>query len=106
MLLCISGQIEIKFDRIFSENTVVLTPGMSVFHSAMEWAEIKFVEANSVLLSACSTDFDPDDYIGVYTEFQALVLRLNQDQKKMIAAQEQLLKEVMSPFSRIHVSPV
>jgi hypothetical protein len=94
VLLCISGKIEIKFDRVFSENTVVLTPGMSVFHSAMEWAEIKFVEENSVMLSAASTDFDADDYISIYTDFKALVIQLDNDRRKKIAEQDAMLRQV------------
>ena len=94
VLLCISGKIEIKFDRVFSENTVILTPGQSVFHSAMEWAEIKVLEEHSVLLSACSTDFDPDDYISIYIDFQALVVQLDQERKKKIVEQDALLRQV------------
>ena len=99
VLLCVSGKIEIKFDRVFSENTVILTPGKSVFHSAMEWGEIKFLEENSVLLSACSTDFDPDDYISIYVDYQALVIQLDQDRKKLIAEQDALLRQVTSDFA-------
>jgi hypothetical protein len=45
-------------------HSVVLRRGDSIIHEAMEWAELEFTEANSVLLSACSTDFDRTDYIG------------------------------------------
>lgn len=100
VLLCISGKIEIKLDRVFSERTEILTPGKSLFHSAMEWAEIKFVEENSVLLSACSTDFDPDDYIGNYVQFQSLMMTLDLNRKKLIAEQEALLQqELLHPVN-------
>lgn len=101
MLLCVSGKIEIKFDRVFSENTVILGPGMSVFHSAMEWAEIKFLEENSVMLAACSTDFDPDDYISIYVDFQSLVVKLEQQRKKRIAEQDALLTQVPLIMSQL-----
>jgi dTDP-4-amino-4,6-dideoxygalactose transaminase len=64
----------------------------------MEWAEIKFVEENSVLLSACSTDFDADDYMGVYVDFQALVIQLDRDRKKKIAEQDALLRQVINYY--------
>jgi len=103
VLLCVSGKIEIKFDRVFSENTIILKPGMSVFHSAMEWAEIKFLEENSVMLSACSTDFDSDDYISIYVDFQALVIKLDKQRKQSIAEQDALLRQESLPLIEAQV---
>jgi hypothetical protein len=67
ILVCLTGCITLRLENeAKGPHTVVLYRGDSLIHEALEWAELEFTCANSVLLSACSTDFDPSDYIGTY----------------------------------------
>lgn len=62
-----------------------MLPGDSIIHPHLEWAELRFVDAGSSLLSLCSTDFDPLDYIGDYDEFLG-VLKARKEQEAAGAA--------------------
>eukprot|EP01041_Mallomonas_annulata_P013319 gene13319-28217_t len=82
MLHCISGRIQIIEDNVHKREIIVLSQGQSHYHRAMTWAEISFLDQGSVLLSACSTDFDPLDYMGDYEVYKNLVLKTEIEKKK------------------------
>lgn len=71
-LVCIKGIVEISIDNGKEKKTVKLLPGDALFHDKMEWGAQKYFD-NAVMLSICSTEYNPDDYITDYNEFIKMV---------------------------------
>jgi len=75
-LICIKGIVEIFLDNGKENKVVKLFPGNALFHDKLEWAKQKYFD-NAVLLSICSTEYNPDDYITDYDEFIKVVRNEN-----------------------------
>lgn len=73
MLVCLKGEIELVSDTIYHRETIIIKQGQTYLHPKLEWLTIKFVETDSILLSFCSTEFDPEDYFGDYEVYKAYV---------------------------------
>lgn len=72
-LFCLQGEIEIYRMFIYKgalcTNSQILETGEWAYHPAKEWAEIKFIKEGSVMLSLCSEEYDPDDYLHTKQEW-------------------------------------
>ena len=74
LLVCISGKIEIVTDDSKNKKKYVLEPnGKSVFINNKVWAEQKYLENNSVLLTFCDLEYDETDYIRDYKDFLNII---------------------------------
>ena len=69
LLICISGKVCIKSDQGNGTKITFLSAGQKFRHIPLEWAEITFLEENTILMSLCNTEFDPLDYIKDYNTF-------------------------------------
>lgn len=85
ILICISGIIEVKLDTGKTINTTVLHEGESIFVNALVWDEQKYCTGNDILLSICSEDYDPADYIKDYNRFKIIADRSNSGPDTLIS---------------------
>jgi dTDP-4-dehydrorhamnose 3,5-epimerase-like enzyme len=74
ILICLHGCVVcICKDAYGHEVKVTLDyPTKGVFIPEMIWDEQIYTSPDSVLLSVCSTEYNKDDYINSYSEFQNL----------------------------------
>ena len=74
VLVCVAGSITVHLQRADEdgEREHRLIPGEWVFHSNLEWCSIEFWGRESVMLSFCSDEYDPDDYIHSFRELKEL----------------------------------
>lgn len=72
VLVCLNGKIECTCKDVFGrEITVALDyPTKTIYIPEMIWDEQIYLSNGSILLSLCSTAYDPEDYIHNYEEFQ------------------------------------
>jgi hypothetical protein len=68
ILFCTGGRIHASFTRRGKTESVVLNCGDYYFVESMTWNELVFYE-NACLVSICSKEYDPSDYIADYEEF-------------------------------------
>ena len=75
VLICLHGCVVcVCKDAYGHEIKVTLDyPTKGLFIPEMIWDEQVYTSPNSVLLSICSTEYNKDDYINSYSEFQSLV---------------------------------
>lgn len=76
-LMCVSGVVQLNTFDGKTWRTVVLFAGMSTLLPAMVWGEQIFLADNTVLLVACDTLYDRDDYIENMALFHETVTGLN-----------------------------
>lgn len=70
-LFCLKGEIEIEtIDRDGETNVSVMREGDNYYHSEAEWATIKFLTGEDMMLSLCSTEHNEDDYIRDFNKFR------------------------------------
>ena len=72
ILVCLNGQIKCTCKDVFGkEMTVALNyPTQAIYIPEMIWDEQVYMSDKSILLSLCSTEYDPKDYIQDYESFQ------------------------------------
>jgi len=109
LLYCVSGRIEVTIDTVISRKTIILKSGDSLYHKKLEWAELRFIDAGSILLSACSTPFDPLDYIGDYNQYKNIIEKLEEEKMhvKLMACDNMTmdkLEVVPVPFLNLRAS--
>lgn len=68
ILFCISGEIHAVFVKNGATDKRVLKRGDYYFVEAMTWNELTFYNQAS-LVSLCSEEYDPSDYIVDFQEF-------------------------------------
>ena len=68
-LCCVEGCLEITLDDGVNRKTFLLKKSEYLYQDPMIWAEIKFINKDSRLLTACSTKHDESDYIRDYDKF-------------------------------------
>ncbi len=73
ILICISGVIRIRYENQSKSGVKILSPGNAWMHENLEWAEIEFLEKNSILLSLCSEEHREEDYIHDYENFLKII---------------------------------
>ncbi len=67
LLVCISGKIEVTVDDSKTRKKVLLEPnGNSLLIPAGIWAEQKYIESNSILVTFCDQEYDENDYVRDY----------------------------------------
>jgi len=69
LLVCVKGAIAVKLDYGDKWWEVYLKENESVFCDSMVWDEQTYLAEGSILMSICSTEHDPEDYITDYQEF-------------------------------------
>lgn len=94
LLICLNGRIEIKIDDGIIEDTIMLRQGQQYFHNRLEWANLRFHD-DACLLSICSHEYDPDDYIHNYDEFIDMVEKSGSNTPRMIDKQIEWLEEIV-----------
>jgi len=78
VLVCVAGSITIHLQRPGEEEREQrLVAGEWVLHTAMEWCEVEFWGRESAMLSLCSDEYDPDDYIHSFRELDEAIKVLN-----------------------------
>ena len=73
ILFCVKGRIRVElFDGI--DTTIqILDPGKHTYVGNFIWDSQTFLTPDAVLLSICSTEYDPDDYITDIDKFIAII---------------------------------
>lgn len=81
ILVCLNGKVKCTCKDVFGkEMTVVLNyPTKAIYIPEMIWDEQIYMSDKSILLSLCSTEYDLDDYIPDYEEFQSLAKGLEDE---------------------------
>ena len=73
ILVCIEGQIEIRYENKELRGKVMLFPGDTFYHKNLEWVVLDFIKENSILLSLCSEEYDEKDYIRDKSQFLDII---------------------------------
>ena len=74
LLICLNGEIEIVCKDGFNEKRFLLdSPQRALYLPTMIWDEQVYKSPSSILLSICSSKYDPKDYIHDYEKFQLRV---------------------------------
>ena len=73
ILICVQGKIDVTLRSKNQAGSTLLTPGQCIYVGKMVWDEQRYVTGNDILLSICSTPYDPDDYILDYEQFTRLI---------------------------------
>ena len=71
-LVCLKGKIEVTLFDGISEKTFFLEENQMIFVDKMIWDSQVYITGEEVLLSLCSTEYDPADYITDIAEFTKL----------------------------------
>lgn len=69
VLICLKGKITVKLFDGKSLANFILDEGNSIFVDKLIWDSQVFMTGNDVLLSICSTEYNPLDYINNLEEF-------------------------------------
>jgi len=74
VLICLNGKIEVTCKDGTEEKKFLLeSPQQAIYIPEMIWDEQKYSTPDSILLSICSTQYDPKDYINDYEEFKSIL---------------------------------
>lgn len=76
-LICIQGKILIYLFDGVKEYNFFLEPGQHIFVDKMIWDSETYITGNDILLSICSTNYDPKDCIENKEQFIKLVRNKN-----------------------------
>ena len=73
LLICLNGKIQVICKDGENERQFLLeSPQQALYVPQMIWDEQLYRSEDSVLLSICSTKWDPSDYIHNYDEFKKI----------------------------------
>ena len=82
MLVCLKGIIEVHlFDGIDTYNKV-LFPSEYIFVDKLVWDSQTYLTGEELMISVCSTPYNPDDYIHDLEEFKRVVHTLDRNGKR------------------------
>jgi dTDP-4-dehydrorhamnose 3,5-epimerase-like enzyme len=74
IIVLIRGKIRVRLiGRNFDNEFILNTPSSAVFIPPMTWTELSDVERESVFLVLASEEFEMNDYIGKWTEFEKII---------------------------------
>jgi dTDP-4-dehydrorhamnose 3,5-epimerase len=73
MLICVKGEILVGLDDGKNKTETLLLPGETIYIDKMIWDYQKFLTGNEILISVCSTKYDPMDYINDIEYFYKIV---------------------------------
>ena len=78
LLICLNDEIEVVCKDGLNEKRFLLdSPQQGLYLPSMIWDEQIYKSSSSILLSICSTKYDPEDYIHNYEEFQHIKRKEN-----------------------------
>ncbi len=78
LLICLRGSVTALVDDGTTRREVVLDrPDLGLYMPALTWGTQRDYSADALLLVLASHEFDGDDYIHEYAEFQQLVAARN-----------------------------
>ena len=69
-LICLEGTIQVKLFDGFEEKNYLLKKNQMIFVDKLVWDSQTYMTGRDTLLSICSTEYDPDDYITDIEEFK------------------------------------
>jgi dTDP-4-dehydrorhamnose 3,5-epimerase len=69
VITCLQGEIVVKLHDGFVLQEHILRPNEWVFIGRLIWDSQVFLTGNDILMSICSTKYDPKDYITDYDTF-------------------------------------
>lgn len=72
IIVCTKGVIEVILHNGQTEETTTLLKGDSILVPKMVWDSQLFVTPEASIMVLCSTEYDPEDYIHDFEEFQNL----------------------------------
>jgi hypothetical protein len=75
LLICVCGKLLVKLFDGKSEESFVLEAGDSILVKEFVWDSQVYLTGNDIMLSICSTEYDPTDYINDIEEFKRLVTK-------------------------------
>ena len=71
ILICLNGKIKVTCKDGVNEKVILLeSPQQAVYIPEMIWDEQQYQSPDSILLTICSTKYDPKDYINDYEEYK------------------------------------
>jgi dTDP-4-dehydrorhamnose 3,5-epimerase-like enzyme len=71
-LICLEGKIEVKLFDGVNETKHLLEKNQMLYVDNLIWDSQTYLTGNDTLLSLCSTQYDPSDYITNIEEFKKL----------------------------------
>ena len=75
LLVCVSGHLRIRTEDLDgTESLVIIGSGHSYFLDTYTWAEITYLDSDTMLLALCSEAYDKNEYIYDYAEFEKMSL--------------------------------
>jgi len=77
ILICIQGKIQVNLYDGNKDMDYLLMPGDSIYVGKLIWDSQIYITGNDILMSLCSTTYDPKDYIHSLEEFQRIVNETN-----------------------------
>lgn len=72
ILVCVRGRLRLKVFDGEQEEKIILNRGEAFWHGKLEWLEMEYLN-DGMMLSLCSHEYDPDDYINSLEEFKRIV---------------------------------
>ena len=74
IIVLIKGKIRILLvGRNFDKEFFLSSPGSAVYIPPLTWTELSDIEPESVFLVLASEEFEMNDYIGKWTEFEKIM---------------------------------
>lgn len=71
-LICLQGKIQVKLFDGHRETHHLLERNQVLFVDKLVWDTQLYLTGDDILLSICSTEYDPDDYITDIEEFKKI----------------------------------
>ena len=75
MLVCLSGEIHIKHEDMYSEGHKKLKVGDTFYQKELQWLNLRFLEENTVLLVIANKEYDEKNYIRNYKDFKEKIAK-------------------------------
>lgn len=73
VLICLRGKLLVKlYDGILNPKEYLLGEGESIFVDKLIWDSQIYLTGNDIMLSICSTEYNPKDYISNLNEFRKI----------------------------------
>ena len=76
ILICVKGRLGVTLDNGRTKSIHELHEGEFVYVGKLIWDSQKYRTGDDIMLSICSTPYDPKDYITNHQEFLSIVMKL------------------------------
>jgi len=77
ILICIQGKIMVYLYDGIEHSKHLLNAGDSIYVAPMIFDSQVYLTGNDILMSLCSTEYDPKDYLHDIEEFERIVNEVN-----------------------------